>query len=227
MRTVQTPTRVHVFTRKTRTTRTSALQKGRIPRTTYHFAAVSGMVFLCALFFILGYLPGIFVGQGGKSELGQQLATYYTGSAKDISWGTSFYSQMLSAFLQHFSVLLCGFSPFGMVLLFLLFLAKGSFLGFCAANVLAVGGVKSLVVYWLLWCLPSLVILFLSLWLAGYAIPVSRGLFQSAFQGGAPRGQLNAAVRRLAVRFLTAMFFSCLFSAVFSGVFILVNRLLW
>ena len=72
MRTMQTPTRVHVFTRKTRTTRTSALQKGRIPRSTYRFAAVSvradNMNFFSALvfgvIFSVGWTPcvGAFLG---------------------------------------------------------------------------------------------------------------------------------------------------------------------
>ena len=123
-------------------------------------------------------------------------------------------------------VVLCGFSSFGQGLLLLLFAGRGCFLGFCAANVASAAGAKGIVTYWLLSCLPDLSVLLIGLWLSGHALVLSRGLFQDVFLGGAPRGQLGAAARRLSVRAGTAFLAACLLSVFCSGLCVLLARFL-
>ena len=50
--------------------------------------------------------------------------------------------------------------------------------------------------------LSNLSVLFAGLWLSGYSAAISNGLFHCVFSGGAARGQLAGAFRRLAIRFL-------------------------
>lgn len=156
--------------------------------------------------------------------LGQQLADYYMASGRFSMWGTAFANQMASSFVQLFLIAMCGLSAIGMALLIVLFGAKGVFMGFCAANVVAYGGGSALAVYWVNSCLPNLSLLFLTLWLAGYAAQLSHGLFQSVFLGGAPRGQLEAAARRMGVRCCIALLASGVFNALCSGISVLVIR---
>lgn len=184
-----------------------------------------GTVFLCASIFLLGYFPGIFVGRGAYTELGQQLAAYYMDSGRFSTWSSVFVSQAASAFVQLFLVWISGFSVIGIGFLAAMFGAKGIFMGFCAANLVAEGGGKALALYWCVSCLPNLFLLLLGLWLAGYAAQVSRRLFQSVFLGGAPRGQLESAVRRLMVRGFVAMLMSGLFCALGSGITVLIVRI--
>ena len=80
--------------------------------------------------------------------------------------------------------------------------------------------------YWLLSCLPDLSVLLIGLWLSGHALVLSRGLFQDVFLGGAPRGQLGAAARRLSVRAGTAFLAACLLSVFCSGLCVLLARFL-
>lgn len=181
------------------------------------------ILFLTA--FLLGYLPGIAAGRNGESVLGQQLAVYYTEQSHFSVWQELFASQMAATFLQLLFVLLCGFSAFGTIALFLFFSGKGLFLGFCAANVLALQGSRALGVYWGSTCLPDLVFLFVAIWLSTYATAVSRGLFQSAFCGGAPRGQLAGNARKLVFHFGVALLLSAIFRAFCSGVVIFFFRL--
>ena len=79
---------------------------------------------------------------------------------------------------------------------------RGGFLGLCAACVLAAGEVLGLLFFLLLSGLPDLSVLFAGLWLSGYSAAISNGLFQCVFSGGAARGQLTGAFRRLTIRFL-------------------------
>lgn len=183
-----------------------------------------GPVLLCAAAFLLGYLPGILAGRGGETVLGQQLASYYMDAGHFSSWSSAFSNQMASTFVQLFLLTLCGLSAIGTGALVLFFAAKGIFMGFCAANLVALGGGQALLVYWVISCLPNIVLLFWELWLAGYAAQLSHGLFQSIFSGGAPRGQLEAAVRRVGVRCCVALLASGLFHALCSGISVLVIR---
>lgn len=180
----------------------------------------------CAGVFLLGYLPGILAGQSGTSVIGQQIAAYYTDVARLSHWSELFSSQAAAFFLQLFSVWLFGFTAFGPGLLLLLFAGKGLFLGFCASQVLCIGGTKKLIVYWISSCLPNVLLLFILLWLAGYAVHMSHGLFQSIFLGGAPRGQLPGNARRLTVRFLLCLPFSVLICGLCSLFVILFIRLI-
>lgn len=217
MRAVQTPPRAKVWQKKnTNRLRPPAVDSERIQR--------MGPVLLCAAAFLLGYLPGIFAGRGGQTVLGQQLANYYMESERFSVWGTSFFNQMASSFVQLFLVALCGLSVLGTGLLITFFGAKGIFMGFCAANVLAAGGGDALAAYWVNSCLPNLSLLFLALWLAGFASQLSHRLFQSVFLGGAPRGQLEAAARRMGVRCCVAFFASGIFNALCSGISVVLIR---
>lgn len=97
---------------------------------------------------------------------------------------------------------LCSFSALGCFFFPILFFLRGGFLGLCAACVLAAGESRGLVCYWLLSSLSNLSVLFAGLWLSGYSAAISNGLFQCVFSGGAARGQLAGAFRRLTIRFL-------------------------
>lgn len=198
----------------------------RRPGAAFRESFAGGEVLLCAGVFLAGYLPGIELGRTGASIWGQQLAAYYLDASQFSAWLPVFTGQVAAAFLQLLLIILCGFSALGQGLLPLAFAARGCFLGFCAANVLAAGGVKGIVTYWLLSCLPDLCVLLVGLWLAGHALVLSRGLFQSIFLGGAPRGQLHTAVRRLLVRWGAAFLGTCLLSFLCSGLCVLLVRFL-
>lgn len=200
-----------------------------VPRTVRLHAGNSSrgvFFFLCGGCFLLGYLPGILIGRTGTSNLGQQLATYYMDHTRYHSWFSLFTGQIASAFLQSVLVWLCGFTVFGLGLLLLLFAFKGLFLGFCCANVLVLDGTKALCLYWLSDCLPGVLLLFVLLWLAEHSSVLSRGLFQSVFLGGAPRGQLAAGARRLTVRFLFSLLLSSLLCLLCSGTFFFLVRVI-
>lgn len=186
----------------------------------------SGISFLYSVAFLLGYFPGIFYGRLGNGDIGAQLAEYYLEPLHFSVWSDTFFNQISAAFLQLLFIVFCGFSAFGVGLLALFFLIKGAFLGLCAVNVLALGGSRGLVFYWLCVCLPSLLQLLVLLWLAGYAARPSIGLFQNAFCGGAPRGQLEASRRRFLVRCGTSLLFFFLFCILCSGLISGAVRLL-
>lgn len=186
-------------------------------------AGVARLLFAGAL--LAGYLPGLWAGRSGQTGLGQQLAAYYGQAEHFSAWGPLCLDQLASAFLQLFFVLLCGFFAAGPVFLGLFFAAKGLFWGFCAANILHQNGAAGLLRYWVWAYLPALCLFFLCLWLAGHAARLSGGLFQSVFLGGAPRGQLHAAARRLGVRFGAALLCAGLFSVIFSALGAFVARL--
>lgn len=177
--------------------------------------------------FLLGYLPGIYLGRGGQSPLGQQLAEYYLTAGNFTAWASVFYKLFAAAFLQLFLVVLCAFFVFGSVLLPLTFAARGMFLGLSAASVLAQGGVRGLLIYWTVSNFSSVSTLFLSLWLAADATAISSGLFQSAFKGGAARGRMERLTRRLAVCSSGAVLLAAIFSAVGSEIAVCIcGRLL-
>lgn len=185
---------------------------------------VHGPVLVCAAVFLFGYLPGIFLGRSGTTLLGQQLAMFYTDHSHLTTWGNLWVSQSAAFFLQLFFVWLCGFTAFGFGLLLLFFTVKGLFLGFCSANILTSGGTNALFLYWFSGCLPQVLLLLLLLWLTGYALSLSHGLFQSIFLGGAPRGQLIGNARRLTVRFLLCVPASWLIGLLCSGLTVALVR---
>lgn len=156
----------------------------------------------CACLFLLGYLPGIWLGRTGAWEPGSQLAAYYLAKTSYSTVFSVWQWQFSAAFLQLTVLYLCSFSALGCFFFLILFFLRGGFLGLCAACVLAAGESRGLVCYWLLSSLPNLNVLFAGLWLSGYGAPMSTGLFQCVFSGGTARGQLSAAFRRLTIRFL-------------------------
>lgn len=183
-------------------------------------------VLVCAAVFLMGYFPGVLTGGTLLEELGRQLGNYYMDDTCFSSWKTVFSGQMASCFLQLILILMCGFCAFGTVALLLLFAVKGFFLGFCSASTLMYGGLPAFGKYWVTGCLPNVFFLFMALWLSGYAICLSQGLFQSVFLGGAPRGQLASNCRRLTTRFLICIPLSGLISAFCSTLVLFARKVL-
>lgn len=179
-----------------------------------------------AAVFLLGYLPGIWLGRTGSWEPGSQLAAYYLAKTSYASLGAVWGWQFSAAFLQLTALYFCSFSSLGCFFFLPLFLVRGGFLGLCAACVLAAGETHGLVSYWLLHCLPNLTVLFAGLWLSGYGAPLSAGLFQSIFSGSVARGQLSAAVRRLTVRFALCLFLAAVASLASSWLSVLLAGVL-
>lgn len=176
------------------------------PRTESGAALAFGVIFLA------GYLPGIWLGRGGTTPLGQQLAAYYTSRPEGTSLAAAFGAQLAVSLLQLILVLLCGFCVWGVGLLALLFAARGLFLGFCAASVAAQSGASALLRYRLDTLLSDVGTLLLSLWLAGWAVRLAMELFR-AVRGRAAR-ETSGTARRLAVRFAAALALSAAFAAV-------------
>lgn len=181
---------------------------------------------VCGVCFLVGYLPGIFLGRTGAGILGEQLAAYYSNPVQFTSWLDVCFNEIAAAFLQLLFLVFCGFSVAGTGLLIVFFLGKGAFLGYCAVHVLARGGGSALAFYWLCICLPNILLLFFYLWLAGYAAELSISLFQTVFGAGAPHGRVEAAVRRLLVRSCVSLIAACLLSIFCSGFTVFLARLL-
>ena len=182
------------------------------PRRESAGTAHSGAVWLFGTMFLAGYLPGIWLGRGGASALGQQLAAYYTKSPENAAFAAIFGTKFSVSFLQLTAVFLCGFCVLGVGLLALLFAARGVFLGYCAASVTAVNGAAGLVQYRLATIVSDTTALFLCLWLAGWSARLAGELF-NAVCGRATR-ETPGTLRRLAVRFGAALVLSAVFSAV-------------
>lgn len=182
------------------------------PRRECAETAHSGAVWLFGTMFLAGYLPGIWLGRGGVSALGQQLAAYYTKSPENAAFAAIFGTEFSVSFLQLTAVFLCGFCVLGVGLLALLFAARGVFLGYCAASVAAVNGAAGLVQYRLATIVSDAATLFFCLWLAGWSARLAGKLF-NAVCGRATR-ETPGTLRRLAVRFGAALVLSAVFSAV-------------
>ena len=182
------------------------------PRRECAETAHSGAVWLFGTMFLAGYLPGIWLGRGGVSALGQQLAAYYTKSPENAAFAAIFGTEFSVSFLQLTAVFLCGFCVLGVGLLALLFAACGVFLGYCAASVAAVNGAAGLVQYRLAAIVSDAATLFFCLWLAGWSARLAGELF-NAVCGRATR-ETPGTLRRLAVRFGAALVLSAVFSAV-------------
>ncbi len=67
------------------------------------------------------------------------------------------------------------------------FAFKGTVLGVCASAIYASGGARALVVYWLLNCLPELVLSAFMLWLAHSSCRVSQSLSSIVFPAAVVR----------------------------------------
>ena len=184
------------------------------PRRECAGTAHSGAVWLFGTMFLAGYLPGIWLGRGGVSALGQQLAAYYTKSPENAAFAAIFGTEFSVSFLQLTAVFLCGFCVLGVGLLALLFAARGVFLGYCAASVAAVNGAAGLVQYRLETIASDAAALFLCLWLAGWSARLAGELF-NAVCGRATR-ETPGTLRRLAVRFGAALVLSAVFSAIWT-----------
>lgn len=81
------------------------------PRRECAGTAHSGAVWLFGTMFLAGYLPGIWLGRGGVSALGQQLAAYYTKSPENAAFaaifGTRIFGELFTADRSIFVRLLC------------------------------------------------------------------------------------------------------------------------
>lgn len=90
-------------------------------------------------------------------------------------------SWFAAAFLQASLIYLCGFHLWGSIFMGAYFAFKGTVLGVCASAIYASGGARALVVYWLLNCLPELVLSAFMLWLAHSSCRVSQSLSSIVF----------------------------------------------
>ena len=124
-------------------------------------------------------------------------------------------SWFAAAFLQASLIYLCGFHLWGSIFTGAYFAFKGTVLGVCASAIYASGGARALVVYWLLNCLPELVLSAFMLWLAHSSCRVSQSLSSIVFSGC--RCALNGAIRRLSVHYLLCLLGCAVSSFMFSG----------
>ena len=194
------------------------------PKQAQHMGWRTAMGFAAA--FLMGYLPGIWLGRSGSLALAQQLAAWYMDKQNYALFSAVLVDLLSAAALQMTLILLCGLSAAGVPLLSLLFVVRGLFLGLCASSVFAQGGARSLVIYWLMSCLPDLAPLVTELWLSMYAAALAGGLFQEVFGSGAPRGALTGGVRRLFLRYIVGIFAAVLFCLIGSGLDVLLASVL-
>lgn len=161
-------------------------------------AAFFGVVFFA------GYVGGIWKGRIGSSAFEETLAAYYMNPENFSAFPTLFLNMFGGAFLQATMVLLCGFSALGSIFLPLLFAGRGAVLGICVAGVFSYGGTRSLVIYWLLTCLPDLGVFLVMLWLAAQANICAVEMFHGMLGAGTHR-RSHMPAKRLVFRFLTAI----------------------
>lgn len=176
--------------------------------------------------FFLGYLPGIWLGRGEVLEIGAQLAAWYLDKQSYPAFGPVQANLAANAILQVTLIFLCGLSAAGVPLLALFFTGRGCFMGLCAGSVFALGGAKSLVVYWLMHWLPDLGVLAAEMWMALYATTLSGGLFQEVFGSGAPRGMISGGMRRLFIRYIVSFLLVLLFCVLGAGLDVLLAAIL-
>lgn len=162
--------------------------------------------------FLAGYLPGIWLGRGGTSALGRELAAYYAKSPESGTLAAAFGARFSVAFLQITAVFLCGFCVWGVGLLAILFAARGVFLGYCAASTAALNGAAGVLHYRLNTAVSDMTALVLCLWLAGWSARLAAELFRTL--RGRPTREAPAAARRLAIRFAAAVALSAVFGVV-------------
>lgn len=150
-----------------------------------------------ASLFLLGDVCGVLLGRGFDTVLGTALAEYALSSIGDPSYWSRFASLFATGFLQATLLLASGYCAVGAGVCGLFFALRGAYLGFCAANLYLLHGLRTLTVYWLGVFLPAAAMLVPLFRVAVCALPLSRGLWQSVFCGGAPRGKLPAVSRKL------------------------------
>lgn len=191
-------------------------------RTRSSFGLLRFWMLFFGLFF-LGYLSGIFAGRDG-TDYGTALAQYYMDKQNYTSFMQVFSGLFAGAFLQLTLVFVCGFSAWASLFLAGFFAARGALMGICASGIFVAGGARSLVIHWLLTCLPDIGMLLLSLWLSGNAAHLGGELCRCIFVGGNRNGLLRPA-KALMLRYLFAVFCGFLFcgigaagSIVFAGV---------
>lgn len=197
---------------------------GRAESSRPKFTSQNIGVLFGALFFA-GYLAGIFKGRIGDSAFGTLLAAHYMDGSHYTSFAALFLDLFSGAFLQAILLFLCGFSAVGSLFLSLYFLARGAVLGLCAAGVYVQGGPRSLVIHWLLTCLPDLGIFLVMLWLSVQANRCACILFRAMLCSGGGHLRRSSEVHQLVIRFLVALFLSagcCLLGSasgvIFAGV---------
>lgn len=181
------------------------------------------VAWLLGILFLAGYLPGVWLGRGSTSALGQQLADYYEKSPEEAAFVQLLRAQLAIDFLQLTAVFLCGFCVWGAGLLALLFAARGTFLGYCAASVAAANGAAGLVQYRTGTVVSDVATLFLCLWLAGWSVRLARELFRTV-QGRATR-ETPGTVRRLTVRFAAALVTAAVLTAIETFLRLVILRL--
>ena len=162
--------------------------------------------------FLLGYLPGIWLGRSGTAVLGQQLAAYYANRPENLPFVSAFGAELAVSFLQLTAVLLCGFCTLGCGLLVLLFAVRGAFLGFAAASVAVQNGSTGLLQYRAATAVQDVATLLLCLWLANFAVALAVELFRT-LRGSGTRNTPRT-LRQLLVRYAAALVLSVGFSAV-------------
>ena len=91
----------------------------------------------CACLFLLGYLPGIWLGRTGAWESGSQLAAYYLSKSSYSTVFSVWQWQFSAAFLQLAALYLCSFRPWDV--------SFSRFYSFCAVAFSA----YALPAYWL------------------------------------------------------------------------------
>lgn len=145
--------------------------------------------------FLTGYLAGIPLGRFELHGAFTSLTEHVMAAQSYTAFWSVWCSWFAAAFLQASLIYLCGFHLWGSIFMGAYFAFKGTVLGVCASAIYASGGARALVVYWLLNCLPELVLSAFMLWLAHSSCRVSQSLSSIVFSGC--RCALNGAIRRL------------------------------
>lgn len=165
--------------------------------------------------FLAGYLAGIPLGRFELHGAFAALTQHIMSAQSYTSFWPVWCSWFAAAFLQASLIYLCGFHLWGSIFMGAYFTFKGTVLGVCASSVYGSGGARALVIYWLLNCLPELVLFAFMLWLAHISCSVSQNLSRIVFSGC--RSTLNSAIRRLSVHYLLCLLGCAASSFVFSG----------
>jgi hypothetical protein len=169
--------------------------------------------------FLACYLAGLFACRSGCfSSFGNLCAQYYLDKQNFSVFRTVFAALYAAAFLQLSCIILCGFSVFGSPCLLLLFAAKGGFLGVCAAALYLSGGIKGMLLYWLMTFLPEITLLMLELWLVEPSYRICRELFQTVFGNRAFRVSQSGAVKAMVTRYLISLLGGILLSVGGAGI---------
>lgn len=165
--------------------------------------------------FLTGYLAGIPLGRFELHGAFTSLTEHVMAAQSYTAFWSVWCSWFAAAFLQASLIYLCGFHLWGSIFMGAYFAFKGTVLGVCASAIYASGGARALVVYWLLNCLPELVLSTFMLWLAHSSCRVSQSLSSIVFSGC--RCTLNGAIRRLSVHYLLCLLGCAVSSFMFSG----------